>query len=609
EEQEQGRVVVEWPEGETLRLSRRLSFSRLSLAITGHRDWFEVSGELRVDDELALSMKQLLELLRATPGRFIPLGDGQYLALTRELRRQLDDLAALSQGRGKEIRLHPLASFALEGLTSRVGSLKVDEAWRSRLERIRAVQDSCPNPPSTLQAELRDYQVDGFRWLSRMAAMGMGACLADDMGLGKTVQALALLLERGPQGPALVVAPTSVCLNWPAEVGRFAPSLNLRLYAGPQREKLVQDLGPMDVLVASYTLLQQDKKLLAGRKWHTIVLDEAQAIKNVVTKRAQAAMSLEGGFRLITTGTPIENHLGELWTLFNFINPGLLGSQQGFNERFAIPIARAQDQEARKRLKRLIAPFILRRTKAQVLDELPPRTEVALQVEMSPAEAAFYEILRQEALERLAELPEPSSERQFQILAEITRLRLAACHPRLVRSGLDLPSAKLELFAQVVAELVENRHKALIFSQFVSHLTLIRHRLDAMGISYRYLDGRTPAAIRRREIDAFQAGEGDLFLISLKAGGLGLNLTAADYVLHMDPWWNPAVEDQASDRAHRIGQQRPVTVYRLITRHTIEEKIVQLHQDKRDLANSLLDGGDMSGKISAEELLRLIREG
>ena len=354
-------------------------------------------------------------------------------------------------------------------------------------------------------------------------------------------------------------------------------------------------------------MLQQEEELLASLQWRTIVLDEAQAIKNITSKRSQAAMSLKGEFKIITTGTPIENHLGELYTLFNFINPGLLGSRKGFNERFAVPISR-NDANVRRTFKKLIQPFILRRMKSQVLEELPPRTDVILHVDMGPEEAAFYEALRQVSIKKLALTEMPAGQKHLIILAEIMRLRRACCNTRLIMPESSLPSAKLDLFGEVVTELLENRHKALVFSQFVGHLSIIREFLDIKGIEYRYLDGSTPAVKRSEEVDAFQTGQGDFFLISLKAGGLGLNLTAADYVIHMDPWWNPAVEDQASDRAHRIGQERPVTVYRLVTRNTIEEKIVKLHQEKRNLASSLLEGSDMSGKISAEELLNMIRE-
>ena len=606
--QDSGKVVLAWPEGEKLRVSREVSFDHLRLRIRSRTNWFEIGGELQVDDQLVVDMKRLLEILNPDGARFLPLGDGQFVALTRELRKRLDDLADYTEEDDRELRLHPLAALALEDFTEQLPRLDADHGWKTRLATMHDALRLEPALPSTLKAELRDYQVEGYRWLARLAHLGLGGCLADDMGLGKTLQALALILQRAPEGPTLVVAPTSVCMNWVVEANRFAPTLNLVAFGGNHREQLVGSLGGMDVLVVSYGLLHQEAELLASVQWHTIVLDEAQAIKNFAAKRSQAAMNLNGNMRLITTGTPIENHLGELWTLFNFINPGLLGSQERFNTRFAIPVERNNQREARKRLKKLVQPFILRRTKAQVLEELPPRTEVVLQVEMGPEEAAFYEALRRQAIERLELDESPAGQKHLKILAEIMRLRRACCHPRLVVPTTELSGAKLELFGEVVAELLENRHKALVFSQFVGHLQILRDYLDARKLDYRYLDGSTPPRERKREVDAFQAGLGDLFLISLKAGGLGINLTAADYVIHMDPWWNPAVEDQASDRAHRIGQLRPVTVYRLVTRNTIEEKIVKLHQEKRDLASSLLDGSDMVGRMSADELLKLIKE-
>jgi SNF2 family DNA or RNA helicase len=320
-------------------------------------------------------------------------------------------------------------------------------------------------------------------------------------------------------------------------------------------------------------------------------------------------MKLQAGFKLITTGTPIENHLGELWNLFRFINPGLLGSLESFNQKFAGPIEREQDVAARDRLKQLVQPFMLRRTKDQVLSELPSRTEILLQVELSKEEAAFYEALRQEAIRKLTESDAEAGTKHLQVLAEIMKLRRACCNPTLVNPKVKITSSKLELFAETLEELLDNGHKALVFSQFVDHLAILQKHLKKRKIAYQYLDGQTPAKQRKQRVDAFQAGEGDVFLISLKAGGTGLNLTAADYVIHMDPWWNPAVEDQASDRAHRIGQQRPVTIYRLVAKGTIEDQIVDLHHQKRDLANSLLEGTDMSSKVSTDDLLRLIQAG
>ncbi|MGI0489672.1 DEAD/DEAH box helicase [Pantanalinema rosaneae CENA516] len=605
------RVVMAWPEGEKLRVSHQATLQDFKLAIKRQNDWFATEGELKLDSNLVLDMQQLMQLLEQHSGRFIPLADGQFLALTQEFRKRLDELRSFSERSGKGVRLHPLAALAVEDWIDEVGHLKADKHWKAHIQRLQEIQNLEPEVPSTLQAELRDYQIEGFRWLARLAHWGVGACLADDMGLGKTLQALAVILTRAPEGATLIIAPTSVGMNWISEAQRFAPTLNPIQFGSGDRQKMLDKLQPFDLLVCSYGLLQQEEvaEMLANVQWQTIVLDEAQSIKNFATKRSQAAMNLQGGFKVLTTGTPIENHLGELWNLFRFINPGLLGSLESFNQRFANPIERYQDKAARHRLKKLIQPFILRRTKSQVLEELPSRTEILLHVELSREEMAFYEALRREAIAKLSESDATAGAKHLQVLAEIMKLRRACCNTRLVKPEIGLSSAKLQLFGEVLAELLENRHKALVFSQFVDHLHIIRDYLDQQQIRYQYLDGSTPAADRKKRVDAFQAGEGDVFLISLKAGGTGLNLTAADYVIHMDPWWNPAVEDQASDRAHRIGQQRPVTIYRLVAKHTIEEKIVELHHHKRDLADSLLEGTDMSGKISTDQLLQLINEG
>jgi len=601
-------VIIEWPEGERLTVSPPAELNQFLLTVKERNNWFEMSGTLKLNDSLVLDMRTLLELAQTNSSRFIPLGHGHFLALSRELRKRLDEIAAFAELRKTTIRLHPLAALALEDFTNGVGDLHTDQRWQEQQKQLREAQEYEPKLPSTFKAVLRDYQLSGFNWLARLANWGVGACLADDMGLGKTIQALALALDRADQGPTLVVAPTSVCPNWQEEANRFAPTFKVVLFGGRQRKKMLSELGPFDLMICSYGLLQQESALLATRNWETIILDEAQAIKNFITKRSRAAMLLQGRFKMVTTGTPIENHLTELWNLFQFINPGLLGSLNQFNQRFAIPIERGNDPEARKKLKKLINPFILRRLKSQVLEELPERTEILLQVEMEEKEAALYAALRQRALENLRQTGGQPGKRSLQILAEIMKLRRACCNPRLVLPETDIPSAKLTLFAKLVDELRENGHKALVFSQFVDHLSLVREHLDREGIAYRYLDGSTPSKERQRQVQEFQAGHGDLFLISLKAGGVGLNLTAADYVIHMDPWWNPAVEDQASDRAHRIGQQRPVTIYRLVTKNTIEEKIVHLHHEKRALADSLLEGTDVSHAMNPADLLRLLKE-
>jgi SNF2 family DNA or RNA helicase len=611
QELDASRVVVGWPEGESFRIVKKVSSKSVRLNIRRDKDWFAANGEIQVDENKVMDLRELLGRLRED--RFIALGDNQFLALTGELHRRLMDVSAYTDADAEALRFHPLASFALEELASEAGEVDADSAWRKHLQHMAANADYRPQLPTTLQAELRDYQVEGFEWLARLAHWGVGACLADDMGLGKTLQALALILTRAPGGPTLVVAPTSVATNWMAESERFAPTLNMKLFGSGDREAMLKEAGAFDVVVVSYGLLQLESKLFEGVRWHTIVLDEAQAIKNAATRRSQAVMALRGDFRMVATGTPLENHLGELWNLFRFINPGLLGTSDQFNLRFAGPIEKAQDKRAelsaRTRLRRLTQPFILRRTKAQVLSELPPRTEIVLPVELSQEERALYESLRREALERIATLEAPQNQKQIQILAEMMKLRRACCNPQLVAPDSGIRSSKLEAFARVAGELLENRHKALVFSQFVDHLSLIRKHLDERGIRYQYLDGATPMHERKRRVDAFQAGDGDLFLISLKAGGVGINLTAADYVIHMDPWWNPAVEDQASDRAHRMGQQRPVTIYRLVARHTIEEGIVDLHRHKRDLADSLLEGSDLAARMSPADMLAMLQQG
>ncbi|PID71908.1 MAG: helicase [Desulfobulbus propionicus] len=603
------KVVLEWPEGEKIAIRRQISVNQLNLNIrTSQQDWFALSGHLEIDQDEVISLKSLLDKVSEAKSRFIPMGDGQFLALTQEFRHRLEELILFGNSESEdddEVTVHPLAAIALDEFAQQADAT-VDEGWKQQQQNVADAQKTVPRVPSTLKAELRDYQLEGFTWMSRLAQLGIGACLADDMGLGKTLQAIAVILGLADRGPTLVVAPTSVCMNWESEVNRFAPTFTIHQLTGQDRESVIDKLGKFDLLITSYTLLQQEIELLEKVRWQAVVLDEAQAIKNAATKRSRAAMKLNARFRLITTGTPIENHLGELWNLFSFINRGLLGSYKQFNSRFGIPIEKYQDRDARRSLKKLIRPFMLRRIKSQVLDELPPRTEITLRVEMQPEELQFYEALRQQAIENIEGSAEKNG-RHLRILAEIMRLRRACCNPRLINENVTIPSTKLKVFKDVIEELLGGRHKALVFSQFTGHLALIRQFLDEEKIAYKYLDGTTPAKERQRQVESFQAGDGDLFLISLKAGGLGLNLTAADYVIHMDPWWNPAVEDQAADRAHRIGQKRPVTVYRLVTAGTIEEKIVRLHQEKRDLANSLLEGTDVSARMSAEELLELIR--
>ncbi|CAH1000988.1 hypothetical protein LEM8419_01985 [Neolewinella maritima] len=602
------RIVLEHPRGERIKLIGSVDFGDLSLGVKEKAGWFDVEGTLAVDDQQVISFRELIDKVSENEqSNFIQLSEGQYVALTDQLRRKLREMEGLMTTTADGMQLHPLAGGMLDDITDQLGAFEADIAWRDSLDRIHTVNQTMARVPSTFRAELRPYQLDGFRWLMRLADWGVGACLADDMGLGKTIQGLAMLQARAEQGPALVIAPASVTRNWMREAAKFAPTLNPILLEGNDRQEMIDQVGPYDMLVVSYGLLPFEGDALANKRFGTIILDEAQAIKNRGTKRSQIAMRLQGDFRVVTTGTPIENHLGELWNLFTFLNPGLLGSYNRFNEKYTVPVTRNNDNERRQQLRRLIQPFILRRRKEEVLEELPPKTEVTLTVELSQPERAFYEALRQHALESIDESDGPN--RRFQILAELMKLRQAACNPKLVDASVEIASSKLELLAETVQELRENGHKALIFSQFVRHLKIVEQWAIANDVPYQYLDGSTPGPKRDEAVQAFQRGEGDIFLISLKAGGTGLTLTAADYVLHLDPWWNPAVEDQASDRAHRIGQQRPVTVYRFVSENTIEEKIVKLHAEKRDLADSLLAGTEQSASLTANDLLDLIKNG
>lgn len=601
-------LILEWPKGEKLRIAQTASFNEMAFRIQKNNDWFGVQGEMTLEDGTIIELQELLKLLGINnKSNFIRLSDGYFLALTKEFRKRLKELEGITESGKNGLQFHKFASGLVDEFTSEIENLQTDKAWKEQIKKITSAKKLKPKVPSTFEAELRPYQEEGFRWLSQLAHWGVGACLADDMGLGKTVQALALLVDRASKGPALVVAPVSVCRNWENETLRFAPTLNLVLFGQGDRQETMDKLGKFDVLVASYGLLQGEAEMFEKKEFATIILDEAQAIKNRNTKRSQAAMNLNGDFKILTTGTPVENHLGELWNLFRFLNPGLLGSADRFNEKFAIPIEKNNDSERREQLKKLIQPFVLRRRKNQVLKDLPDKTEINLSVELSADERAFYEALRRNALERIADAGKNGEDARFQILAELTRMRLACCNTKLVNPDVNIPSSKMEVLKDLIDELLENGHKALIFSQFVKHLALVETLLKEKGVHYQYLDGSTPGKERQNRIEKFQSGEGDIFLISLKAGGTGLNLTAADYVIHLDPWWNPAVEDQASDRAHRIGQKRPVTIYRLVTAETVEEKIVGLHEHKRDLADSLLSGTDVSGRLTSEDLVALIK--
>jgi superfamily II DNA or RNA helicase len=603
------RHELEWPESNRLRL-RGDGRSALQGRLRVDKGWYLATGGLSVDDVNEVTLSELVHAPALAGGRFVRLENGDYVELEERIRRVIAALSASSRsGKARgELRLHPGALAALEELSG--DELTLDEGAERWVERVKRVSEQSFEVPASLTAELRPYQLDGYRWLRRLSELGLGACLADDMGLGKTVQLLALLVARKDEGPALVVAPTSVCSNWAREAARFAPELEVLEYAGEGRDERLARLeggGAGKLVIVSYALLQQDQAKLTNFAYGTAVLDEAQFIKNSQSLRAQAAFRISAKQRVAATGTPVENHAADLWSIFHFINPGLLGDFSEFNRRFVKPIDREGGEAPEVLLRRVIQPYVLRRLKRDVLRELPPLTEVSHEVELSSDETARYAVLRKQIHDKLF-TSWGKRENKLEVLAEITRLRRFCCHPRLVFPEADLESSKVQAFLELVLELRENGHRALVFSQFVDFLSLVREQLEERRVTYEYLDGSTPQAERQKRVDAFQNGSASLFLISLKAGGFGLNLTAADYVIHLDPWWNPAVESQATDRAHRIGQQRRVTVYRLVTKHTIEEKIVQLHEKKRSLARTLLDGGARAEQLSADELVRLLED-
>jgi len=466
--------------------------------------------------------------------------------------------------------------------------------------------------PKRLKAELRDYQREGLNWLQFLREYDLGGILADDMGLGKTVQTLAHLLLEKEQGradrPSLVVAPTSLMVNWKREAEKFAPDLKVLILQGADRKQKFDQISQHDIVMTTYPLLSRDTKILLQQEWHLAILDEAQHIKNPKSKAAQTASHLNARHRLCLTGTPMENHLGELWSQFNFLMPGLLSSEKRFRKLFRYPIERKQDEQRQQQLRARVAPFMLRRSKSEVAKELPPKTEILSEAELDGAQRDLYETIRvsMDSKVRKAIDQQGIARSQIVILDALLKLRQVCCHPQLLKmpsAKKVTQSAKLNQLLEMLPEMVEEGRRILLFSQFTSMLAIIESELKKLKIDYVMLTGQTRN--REKPIDAFQSGQVPVFLISLKAGGSGLNLTAADTVIHYDPWWNPAAENQATDRAHRIGQDKPVFVYKMITVGTVEEKIIEMQAKKQQLADALFsEGGAVSG-ISNEDLQTL----
>ncbi|MGE5745982.1 MAG: DEAD/DEAH box helicase, partial [Solirubrobacterales bacterium] len=470
------------------------------------------------------------------------------------------------------------------------------------------------DPPATLDAELRPYQRNGYGWLASLWGLELGGILADDMGLGKTLQTLAMFCharERDPGlGPFLVVAPTSVVSSWVGEAARFTPGLGVGAVTDTLRKsgRSIDDLAAADVVVTTYTLFRLDAEAYRGVKWAGLVLDEAQAVKNHQSKTYKCVRELAAPFKLALTGTPMENNLTELWSLLSITAPGLFPDPKRFAEQYARPIERGGDGERLARLRRRIKPLLKRRTKELVAADLPPKQEQTLEVELHGRHRKLYDTRLQRERQKILGLINDFDRNRFTILRSITLLRQLSLHPSLVDEGHDdVPCAKLGALVEQLEDVIGGGHRALVFSQFTGFLAKVRDRLDREGIDCCYLDGRT----RKREqvIERFKQGADPVFLISLKAGGFGLNLTEADYCFLLDPWWNPATENQAIDRTHRIGQSRTVIAYRLIARDTIEEKVVALARRKAALFSGVMDDGDLfAGSLTADDIRGLLEE-
>jgi len=581
-------------------------------SVTSGIDFFDVAGGIDFGGEAA-PFPELLAAAREGR-RFVRLGDGSHGLLPRAWLARSGALAGLADAGGDALRFRTSQAALLDVWLEGQQQVEVDRAFaalRARLARFAGIEPCAE--PAGFHGRLRGYQREGLGWLEFLREFGLGGCLADDMGLGKTVQVLALLLARKQAQqeprPSLVVAPRSVVHNWRDEAGRFTPTLRVLDYTGAERTALREQIPAHDLVLTTYGTLRRDVETLAGIRFEHVVLDEAQAIKNAGSRTARAARALRSEHRLALTGTPVENHLGELGSLFEFLNPGMLGRSSALRA-LASPSALGNGgREALDALARALRPFLLRRVKAQVLAELPEKTEQVIACELGARQRRLYDQLREHYRASLnARIAKNGLARsRIHVLEALLRLRQAACHPALVSPRhAEVPAAKLEALWAQLEEVVAASHKALVFSQFTELLGIVRAGLDTRGIDYAYLDGKTRD--RKRQVARFQEdAECPLFLISLKAGGLGLNLTAAEYVFLLDPWWNPAVEAQAIDRAHRIGQQRPVFAYRLIARDTVEEKILELQARKRELVEAVI-GEDTGGlaSLTAEDLERLL---
>ena len=586
------------------------------MRVKSGQDWFDVEGSVSFEQASIPVPRVIRSFLQGY--RSVQLDDGSIGILPFDwLQNNINELSLgldtkkkqrKDSDREEKLHYHPGQALALDKLTSGQEDINLSEHFiriRDELKNFQGVQPR--EAPEGFQGDLRYYQKEALGWFSFLERFEFGGILADDMGLGKTIQVLALLEDRrqkGYAGPSLVVAPTSLILNWEDEAKRFVPELKVLAYFGQTRKKYLESASSCDLIVTSYGILRQDIQELREIIFDYYILDESQAIKNYSSQTFKAAKQISANHKLCLTGTPLENHLGELWSQMDFLNPGLLKSAKDFEESYVKPV-RQGDSAPRESLHRLIKPFILRRCKEEVESELPEKVEQVIKCNMSHQQQSLYQQLKDHYRDSILSAVDSQgmNKTKMQVLEGLLRLRQIACHPCMIDSNLE-DSGKMEKLRELLEEVVQGGHKALIFSQFTKFLKLLAQDLDEYGFSYHYLDGSTSNKGRKEKVNSFQSDpDPKLFLISLKAGGTGFNLTAADYVFILDPWWNPAVEMQAVDRTHRIGQDKKVFTYRLITRESVEEKVQTLQEQKKELVQTVLSGSkDMVQELSRQDL-------
>ncbi len=585
------------------------SSANFGINISSESDWFDLEVTLSFDG-IEVSLEELKKALQAQK-KFVKLRDGSIARLPQKLIEKLNYMLNFGRVNGETLRFANHHMTFIDRLLAEADTKQMDTLTKEKLKSLDKFDQIKDYPlPANFKGELRDYQKAGYDWMNFLKEYSFGGILADDMGLGKTIQALALLrneINEKPKKPNLIVAPTSIIFNWMREIERFTPDIKYLVHYGTRRSRDIRRLRKFPLILTTYGHVRRDISMLKEIEFNYVILDESQNIKNPMSETSKAIRLLNARNRLALTGTPVENNTMDLWSQFAFINPGLLGDQNFFKENFMRPIEKEQNMEVAESLRKLIFPFILRRTKEDVAKELPPKVENIVYSPMNEMQQKLYDKWRTAYRDSILEEIESKglNKSKFKVLEGLTRLRQIACHPELVDPKYMEGAGKFDALMEMIEEIVSEKHKVLIFSQFVKMLHIIRRQLDEKEIAYSYLDGSTKD--RQEVVDRFQNNDDvRIFLISLKAGGTGLNLTAADYVIHYDPWWNPAVEMQATDRAYRIGQTRKVFAYKLISKDSVEEKIVRLQEKKRSLVKTLISTEEAFFKsLTKDDILEL----